>query len=304
MQSQAFRKLSYGQTRYVSFESVGRNRVHRHSYYEPCIVISGTGEFEHGSEVYALGKGDLFIADRGVYHEIRSVETRNLRIFFLSFHIVMGSDERSSSGQIPLPGKLVADFLHHHRTHVPGQAHLIPLFEHVTKLVRRNSNYRRNKNFHDGTLLLLRQIISAAAYSASMSDEAYDNHLQKSRIEELIEDRLHESLLVTDLARACGMSERTLRRRWKDWSERSLPEEITYRRMERACHLLLLPDIAVAEVGYQVGILSPAQFSRQFKETKGVTPRDYRKQIREGLLSGLSGENPHMTEYFEATPTR
>ena len=65
-------------TRYVSFERVTRNRIHRHSFFEPCIVVSGEGEFEHGSKVFALREGDLFIANPGIYHEIRSLRTKDL----------------------------------------------------------------------------------------------------------------------------------------------------------------------------------------------------------------------------------
>ncbi|MEM8685530.1 MAG: AraC family transcriptional regulator [Pseudomonadota bacterium] len=291
--------MNYSQTRYVSFESVVRNRLHRHSFYEPCIVISGSGEFEHGSRVFALSKGDLFIADRGVYHEIRSVESKDLRLYFLSFHIVKHRGAKTGHGQSSLSRRSVADFLLNHRLHLPGQSHLIPLFEHVTQLVRRDAGYRQDKYYHDASLLLIRQVISALATSALMSEEAYSDHLQKSKVEELIENRLHQALRVTDLASECAMSERTLRRKWRAWSSRTLPEEINRRRMQRACQLLLLPDIAVADVGYQVGIASPAQFSRQFKEAKGITPGAYRRRFLDEPPSGRLGDDPALTEYLD-----
>ena len=66
------------------------------------------------------------------------------------------------------------------------------------------------------------------------------------------------------------MSERTLRRRWKNAGGPSLTDAINHRRVARASHLLLLPDISIAEAGYQVGIESPAQFSRLFRNVKGT----------------------------------
>ena len=78
-------------TRYVSFELVSRNRVHRHSFFEPCIVLSGKGEFEHGTAVFPLQEGDLFIADPGVYHEIRSLRTTDLGLYFLAFSLARAS---------------------------------------------------------------------------------------------------------------------------------------------------------------------------------------------------------------------
>src|SRR5258707_15172923 len=84
--------------RSVPFEQVPENRVARHSFFEPCIVLSGSGEFEHGSAVFSLREGDLFIANPGVYHEIRSLKTRDLGLYFLAFSIARAS-RTSRSGE-------------------------------------------------------------------------------------------------------------------------------------------------------------------------------------------------------------
>jgi AraC-like DNA-binding protein len=94
------------------------------------------------------------------------------------------------------------------------------------------------------------------------------------------------------------MSERTLRRKWKKSSGLSLTEEINHRRIVRAGHLLLLPDISVAEVGYQVGVESPAQFSRTFRRVKGLTPKDYRRKYLERLPGQSSGGPRFRTEFL------
>ncbi len=69
--------------------------------------------------------------------------------------------------------------------------------------------------------------------------------------------------------------------------------------MERAAELLLLPDISVAEAGYQVGILSASQFSRQFRETRGLTPREYRQRYLGEAGQGLFGDRRAMTEFLD-----
>jgi AraC family transcriptional activator of pobA len=98
------------------------------------------------------------------------------------------------------------------------------------------------------------------------------------------------------------MSERTLRRKWQNSSGSSLTYEINYRRIVRASHLLLLPDMSIAEVGYQVGIESPAQFSRMFRGMKGLTPKDYRRKYL-GQLPELSAGGPlYGTEFLDGDP--
>ncbi len=292
-------RVAYSQVRHVSFESVARNRVHRHSYFEPCIVISGTGQFEHGASVFQLGKGDLFVADRGTFHEIRSMESRDLELYFLAFRVLSGRKSADPDTWHARNQECITGFLLGHRVHLPGQSHLVSLFEHVMRLARRNANFRKDENYHAASRLLLRQVMTALTVSATLSDAAYSEQLTQRRIEEYIEAHLHEPVRVADIAEACAVSERTLRRRWASWSSRSIQAEIRRRRLDRAAQLLLLPDISVAEAGYQAGISSASQFSRQFRESRGLTPKDYRQHYLGEAGQGLFGDHKAMTEFLD-----
>lgn len=292
-------RVGFSHTRYVSFEHVARNRVHRHSFFEPCIVLSGSGDFEYGATVYRLREGDLFIADPGTYHEVSSLNTRDLKLYFLAFTIVRTPKATDTVERALFNQKTLARFLVSHAFHLPGQTHLIPLFEHVSKLSRNVDNKTAAAFHHEASLLLLSQIVTALTAAAGFSDDERDESLLNNRVVESIEHRLHEPLRIAALARACGMSERTLRRRWRNRGGRSLTDEINDRRIERASHLLLLPDISVAEAGYQVGIANPAQFSRLFRRIKGLTPKAYRRRILTRLPSAVSGQPPFRTEFLD-----
>jgi AraC-like DNA-binding protein len=286
-------------TRYVSFEQVTRNRVHRHSFFEPCIVLSGTGEFEHGSAVFTLREGDLFIADPGVYHEIRSLRTTDLGLYFLAFSIARATRTSRSGEELGLRQETVAEFIRDHSVHLPGQSHLIPLFEHAMKLSRNDVGQTQSPFYGDAAILLLNQVIAALTESTRLSAEDHGHHQLTNRVADAIERRLHQPLRIATLARDCGMSERTLRRKWKNSRGSSLTSEINHRRIVRASHLLLLPDISIAEVGYQVGLESPAQFSRMFRGVKGLTPKEYRRKYLGRLPELSSGGPPSGTEFLD-----
>jgi len=151
-------------------------------------------------------------------------------------------------------------------------------------------------------MLLINQIIAALTDMTISSNKMYSEYLHRKKIVEFIEQHLHRPLRITDLAQACGMSERNLRRKWKNWSRRTLSDEINHRRMQRACQLLLVPDISIAEVGYQVGIDDPAQFSRQFKKVKNIPPSLYRRQFLEHKPGFQSRQRPFQTDYLEENP--
>ncbi len=299
MQDQTVHHVSFGRVRRVSFDTVTRNRMHRHSYFEPCIVISGAGDFEHGTERWSLSQGDLFVADSGVFHEIRSLASRDLQLYFVSFQVAI---RRPLHAEVPaglIPPSLITSFLARHRTHLSDQSALVPLFEYIYEMSMHNEAFEGSANYHDASLLLLRQIMSLLTSSAQLSDDDYSDRQQESRVQSEIEARLHETIRIAELASACGMSERTLRRRWRSWSQRSLPDEINRRRIERACQLLMLPDLAIGEIGYQVGISSPARFSRLFRDIKGLSAREYRNQVARDAADALSGSNRRTTEYLD-----
>ena len=244
-----------------------------------------------------MQEGDLFIANPDTYHEIRSLRSRNLELFFLCFYITRHTDKSRVSQQLQVNQGYLANFLLDHQLHLPSQSHLVPLFEHAMKLMRLEPEYPKNRFYHEATLFLINQVLAAlTSMSSSRADFRAQQH--RNRIVEMIEEELHQTLRIAQLAKACGMSERTLRRKWNKWSTRSLSEEINHRRVERACQLLLLPDISIANVGYQVGIGDPAQFSRLFKKMKDCSPGAYRRRHLDNIPGVISKHKPFETEYL------
>lgn len=57
-------------------------------------------------------------------------------------------------------------------------------------------------------------------------------------------------------------------------------EYVTFKRMERAKKLLRTTDLKSGEVASEVGYKDPHYFSSLFKKTQGMTPREYRLQVK------------------------
>ena len=226
---------------------------------------------------------------------------RDLKLYFLCFYFTEHSAQSPVHRQRHLNQRHLANFLLNHHVHLPSQSHLVPLFEHAMKLARQDNDYPINRFYHEASLLLISQILAALTDVVFSSKMEYSEYLHRNKIVEFIEQNLHKPLRIADLATACGMSERNLRRKWKNWSTCSLSDEINRRRIERACQLLLLPDISIADVGHQVGIYDPAQFSRLFKKIKKNPPGTFRRQYLNNLEGLQAGQRPFQTDYLEET---
>ncbi len=81
-------------------------------------------------------------------------------------------------------------------------------------------------------------------------------------------------------AEMAGTSIRTLQRRLKEGalSYSGLISEI---RFEAAARLLRETDATALEIALEVGYEDPSHFSRAFKRTAGISPREYRRQHRQ-----------------------
>lgn len=84
-------------------------------------------------------------------------------------------------------------------------------------------------------------------------------------------------LTAEGLARALGLSGRTLHRRLKELTGESPKEFVTRVRIETACVLLETPGASVKQVALACGYGEESVFRRAFVQLTGMTPADYRR---------------------------
>ncbi len=90
----------------------------------------------------------------------------------------------------------------------------------------------------------------------------------------------HEPQAVSAVVTACGIPERTLKRRFKNATGSPLIVHVQNLRIEEAKRLLETTDIAADEIAARVGYDNPAFFRRLFKRCTGLTPGPYRRMFR------------------------
>ncbi|TVY10939.1 response regulator [Paenibacillus cremeus] len=94
-----------------------------------------------------------------------------------------------------------------------------------------------------------------------------------------IQERLHLSLKVSELAAEIGFTENYLSILFKKETGETITDYITRMRMKKARELLKDPEIKIYEVSGKVGYGDPNHFSRSFKQMEGMYPTEFRKLV-------------------------
>jgi len=90
----------------------------------------------------------------------------------------------------------------------------------------------------------------------------------------------HEAIKVSDVVDAMPASRRALERRFQTAMRRSIAEEITRLRLERAKRRLVESDESIKSVAGAAGFSNPTHFYRAFLRVEGVCPTEYRRERR------------------------
>ena len=97
---------------------------------------------------------------------------------------------------------------------------------------------------------------------------------------ENVRQRCSEKLTLQDLARSCFYNPSYFSRRFKECYGITVTEFIAKSRLEKAKRLLLETAMPVEDVACECGFGSKNAFYKLFKEQLGMTPKEYRQQVK------------------------
>ncbi|MBB6733612.1 AraC family transcriptional regulator [Cohnella sp. CBP 2801] len=122
----------------------------------------------------------------------------------------------------------------------------------------------------------LGQLLGAIGLGTDGSNRRRKRDEDLERAIRYMNDRLHSSVKLAELAAHTGLSRQHLIYLFKQ--ETGFPPVDYYLRlkMQKAGQLLSLTGMSVKEIASEVGISDPYYFSRMFKKLMGVSPTEYR----------------------------
>ncbi|WHH59079.1 helix-turn-helix domain-containing protein [Petroclostridium sp. X23] len=119
----------------------------------------------------------------------------------------------------------------------------------------------------------------------TISDEINSTNSDKSqknaeRILEYINENLSKDISLNEVADLIGFSRAYVSKIFKDYTGKNYTDYVNGNRIEKAKQLLKDSQLSIKEVGFRVGFNSIQTFMRTFKKYEGITPGQYRDNIR------------------------
>jgi len=100
-----------------------------------------------------------------------------------------------------------------------------------------------------------------------------------SRINEYIMRNFHEDISLPKIASIANMAVTTFCNFFKDHYRVTFVEYLNSVKIGHACKLISEKDVNIVEAAYRSGYNNLANFNKQFKKLKNMTPSEYRKKI-------------------------
>jgi AraC-like DNA-binding protein len=93
---------------------------------------------------------------------------------------------------------------------------------------------------------------------------------------DFIREHLGERMLLAEIARHAGFSERQLQRLFRRVFGMTIQQFIIRSRIHAAIHELTHSERSIAEIAISLGFSDQSAFSNRFREATGTPPRSYR----------------------------
>jgi AraC-like DNA-binding protein/mannose-6-phosphate isomerase-like protein (cupin superfamily) len=256
------------------------NTEHKHSFFEACYVLTGSGSYIEDATEFPLQPGTMFLSRPGVQHRIRSKE--GLSLCYVAFELDETAHNELYAAAFRLLAKQGIPVLQEGQLQAPGLLWL--------SLLSQFHSVDKTYSPHVLNSIATSLILSIAAahgpgfYQEPSGTEAHDEGISMFHQAELfIKDNLNEPLSLERVAGHLHITTRHLTRLFRKYGHQSFVHYMQEQRVQKAKHLLLHTDRQIKEIAVFCGFESVHYFTRVFTSKLGVTPARFRRsQFSEG----------------------
>ena len=237
----------------------GKKHIHNDSY-EILQVLEGNGVFMIGNRLFPLVKYAVFFIPQYEVHSVAPGEGSYVRN-------ILNIDSNYLERFCELTDDTMINTLFQKQS-VQTDAETAELLSKAFFLLKERGN-SVEKQLHFIRILLM---------LSETGEKAPSVHNMISVAIKYIDEHLNEKLTVEEICEQVPLSRFYFCRLFRKNTGMSPVEYITQRRVSTAKKMILNTDMSISEIAEHVGFGSFSNFSNRFRQTEGVSPREFRKR--------------------------
>lgn len=257
-------------------ERIFYGQLHQHQEIQISLVVKGSGSFVVADTINEYQEGDILVIGEYVPHVFKSDSDKSDESIMCSLFF-----KKDSFGKHFFELTDMAETKEFFKGSEYGLK-VLSKKQKITKQFRKLNH--QNKIERVATLLKILNLISTAE-STPLSSFVYkkrytdDEGKRMNDVFEYAMEKFYEPITLEEIADKAHMNKNSFCRYFKKRTNKTFFQFLIEIRIENACKLILSsPDLSIAMISEQCGFGTIANFNRKFKEIKGLTPTDYRRQ--------------------------
>ncbi|CAN7199219.1 AraC family transcriptional regulator [Paenibacillus sp. LjRoot56] len=242
-----------------------------YDYYLIHYVISGRGVFSTHGEEYAIGAGDSFVIEPEQLISYVSDELDPWHYCWIAFTGVQAAKLVGEAGLTPANPII----------HIARNRHMPVLFRQIQLALKSKKSNAQLKAAGYLNLLL-------GEYCEAMSTPVVTGLVAEDESDRIVQQAIHylstqyaEPITIEMMAESLGYNRAYLSRIFKRHTKLTPVTFLLKLRVDKA-RLLLRErlELTIEQIAASVGFYDPLYFSKQFRRWYGVSPSEYRNQIK------------------------
>ena len=261
-------------SKFTTKEDAEMKYVHAHPHYEIYYLTSGDRHYFIEDNVYRVVSGDFALISPGQIHKTSGARMECIHIYFdsevLNDEILYLAEECFSSKVIKVPPTdrnkietLLLDICHEYDN-------------------SQKTSFILMKTMLTTLFVYLYRFSSIKVAAEENSDENYNKILD---VVTYINTNYSQELVVPELCKMSYLSHSYFCKKFREIVGMPASKYINCIRVNEAAKLLTSTNFPITEIASMVGFTGSNYFGDTFKKYKGISPKQYRKSIKdtEGL---------------------
>ncbi|MDX1736009.1 MAG: AraC family transcriptional regulator [Halioglobus sp.] len=251
------------------YPAAGEHRMQRDRHDDNLLIycVEGEGQASVGDWAGRVAEGDMLLLPQGLAHRYQASADNPWTIYWVHYQgsatAIFNQYLGYREGACPV-------------TRIGVSPQLVARFRELMAVHRTGYSTRAFINAAN----LLRQILTQIALEVRSAQARGQQSFDLEAIQSFMLEHIDQQLELDTLAAAANLSRFHFSSKYKSLTGYSPIKHFLNMKMEHACHLLDSSALSVKGVAAAVGYDDPLYFSRLFRNTVGMSPRDYRRSVR------------------------